>query len=476
MAEENGKLEQFGALFEGKSRRIRSGFEMGEKVRGTVVAIDSNSIFVDFGARSEGILDRFDFEDEEGNLTLNEGDEVEAYFLGSENGEMRFARQLGGDSADPSLWDAFQAGIPVEGMVESERTGGYEVKVGSARGFCPYSQIDIHKMPAGAYIGQRFRFRIMEYDEFGGNLVLSRRELLSAEREEQKAELRERLEPGAVIEGRVTKLMPFGAFVDIGGTDGLIPISELAWGRTENVEDVVKVGDRVKVMVRDVDWERDRISLSLRQAQGNPWNDIGNRYVTGQHLNGRVTKLMPFGAFVELEPGIDGLVHISKLGGGRRIRHPKEVVSEGVELRVTVENIDPERQRISLSLEDSGTAARAAGGEGEEVAVGAILTGVVEGIKEFGVFVGLPDGRTGLLHVSELDVQGRDRAGALARKYPAGMELAVAVTGIKGDRISLTLPEKWQKQSEDVDMSQFMADSKQKDLGSLGDALDRLNL
>jgi small subunit ribosomal protein S1 len=360
----NKPANNSGTSFEHHMNRLRTDFEVGEKVRGMVVAIDRSAIFVDIGARSEGIVDRAEFEDADGNLTVEEGQEVEAYYLGTENGEVRLATRFSADSGDAGLYDAFEAGIPVEGRVESERTGGYEVKVGNETGFCPYSQIDMYRQEPTVYLGQKLLFKIIEYDEHGRNLVLSRRELLAEEKERQKQELQERLQVGDVVDGEVTKLMPFGAFVNLGGVEGLIPISELAWSRTDNPEDVVRSGEAVKVLVKDIDWERERISLSLRQAQGDPWMNITQRLIVGQQCQGRVTKLMPFGAFVELEPGVEGLVHISKLGAKRRVNHPKEVVNEGDVVGVTVERIDTEQRRISLTMEDQADAAARA----EEVA------------------------------------------------------------------------------------------------------------
>ncbi len=480
MPNETNAKSDFGAFLEQQAGSLRSEFEVGEKLTGTVTAVDRKTVFVDVNARSEGVLDRGELEDENGELTVEPGQQIEVYFMGGEDeDELRLTTRVTGDTADAALWDAYQGKIPVEGRVEKERTGGFEVKVGDASGFCPYSQIDIFRQDAAGYIGERFRFLIIEYDEHGKNLVLSRRQFLEREREAQKGALRERLEVGDLIEGKVTKLMPFGAFVDIGGTEGLIPMRELAWGRTESAEDVVRAGDKVSVKVLEIDWDQERFTLSLRSAQGDPWEEVPSKYVAGARRQGRVTKLMPFGAFVELEPGVEGLIHISKFGTGRRISHPKEVVEEGALVEVSIENIDMERRRISLSMEDTGgieSAIPVPDDDDVNIQAGQQLQGIVDGIQEFGIFVRLSKNKTGLLHISQLDVQGRDKAGMLRNMYPEGTEIDVIVQNINGDRISLTTPERYQAGQEQEDVSDYIDETPDEKLGSLGDALDGLNL
>lgn len=334
---------------------LKQNLTPGEKVQGTVCFMDSKVVYLDFGARSEGMIDREELRDEDGNLTVSEGDTLEAFFSGGDEDEIWLTTKLQGKADDSTLLNAYHAGLPVEGKVTEEISGGFAVDIGGFRGFCPYSQIALTRQEPTAMIGEKFLFNIIEYQERGRNIVVSRRQLLEKERERQREELRERLQEGDVVEGTVTKTKDFGAFVDIGGIEGLIPISELAWKRTEKTEDVVEDGEVVKVLIREIDWENDRVSLSLRQAQGDPWLNIDKRYAVGQKMKGTVTKLMPFGVFVELEPGVDGLVHISKLGQGKYIKHPKEVVKEGDELEVVVENIEPDERRIGLGMPGSGS-------------------------------------------------------------------------------------------------------------------------
>jgi len=480
---DSGNSTGFGSILDGQMRGLRNSFEMGEKVTGVITAVDRTTLFVDVNARSEAIVDRSDFAGKDGELSVQPGDSIEVYYLGGDEDEMRFGRSLTSDMHDGAIWEAYQAGAPVEGKVNSERTGGYEVQVGSQTGFCPYSQIDLFRQDAGVFIGNKFRFKVIEYDEWGNNLVLSRRQLLEEERATQKAQLQEELSVGDVVDGTVTKLMPFGAFVDIGGTEGLVPMRELAWDRTESAEDVVTAGQSVKVMIREIDWERDRISLSLRYAAGDPWEQVAERYTVGARCDGIVTKLMPFGAFVQLEPGIEGLVHISKLGAGRRIGHPKEVVGEGDAVEVSIEGIDAEQRRISLSMESTygvaeGTSAEThETPEGSELTAGTKINGTVDGIRDFGVFVGLGGGRTGLLHVSQLDVPDTgNRMRALTRRFQEGNPIEVVVQSLQGDRISLTTVEKWEEQAESANLGSFMTDSGSGGFGSLGDALGNLKL
>lgn len=469
---------QFDNVLEKQLNRLRTGFEPGEKVSGVVTAIDPNGVFVDVGARCEGIIDRNELEDKDGNLTVAVGDAVEAYYIEGGEDELQLTTRVTGGADTEILYNAAQAGIPVEGRVESEINGGFEVNVSGHRGFCPYSQIDIYRQEAGLFFGQTLLFDILEFDEHQGNLVLSRRQLLEREREKKKEQLKANLTENEVVDGTVTKLMPFGAFVNLGGVDGLIPISELAWGHTEKPEDVVSVSENVQVLVRSIDWDSERISLSLRHAQGDPWRNL--TYHVGEKVQGKVVRLMPFGAFVELQPGVDGLVHISKLGAGRRVNHPKEVVAEGDKVEVTIEKIDLDERRIGLSMEDTqgaDDADMAALGDPADVQAGAIVNGRVDGIKDFGVFIELPDGRTGLLHVSEIDLgTTRDQEGALKNKFALGSVLQVAIKKIEGNRVSLTLasaaPDSAKVGSDDH--RSYMNQSAGENLGSLGDALDGL--
>lgn len=473
MADEKADFGEMLARFEAQQgSRTKTRIEVGKKVSGKVTAVDAKTVFVDVQAPTDALMDRVEFEDDTGVAQIKVGDVVEAMCVRAEDGEIRLSRRLNAAASDASLQEAFEGRVPVEGRVTAEIKGGYEVSVGNTRGFCPYSQMDLSRQEATAYIGQKFLFEIREYRENGRQFVLNRRNLLQAEEKKRLAELQETLKIGDVLTGTVKKIMPFGVFVDIGGIDGMIPLGELAWKRGVKAEDVVSAGMSVTVMVRDLDWERQRISLSLRSTQGDPWADIEARYVTGVTCSGVVTQLMPFGAFVELEPGIEGLIPISKLGGGRRIMTPGEVVKVGEAVEVTIESIDLERRRLSLTL--SGQIGKTATGEpARPAAEGATLTGVVEGVREFGVFIRLPDGKTGLLHVSQMElVDGPNRIRMMTNQYPIGKTVEVIIREVDGERISLTLPSTLQKEKDEetADLTQFRNTAPQ--LGTLGGIVD----
>jgi len=486
---QDSKNSDFGAIFAAYEAKVRTQFQIGDRLRGTVTHIDRNSIFVDVGSRSDAILDRTELQDAEGKVPVKVGDALEAFCIGTGDDTIRLTTRMNGSVADASLLEAYEAGIPVEGRVGLERKGGYEVEVAGQKGFCPYSQMDLFRREPATYIGEKFTFLITEYDSDGGNLVLSRRRCLEKEQEAQRQKLRETLVEGALVEGTVTRLMPFGAFVDLGaGVEGLVHVSELGWGRGLKPEEVLTAGQKVTVSVQKLDWENNRLSLSLRQTQESPWSRLegGSDYVVGRRCEGVVTKLMPFGAFVELEPGLEGLVHISRLGAGRRIGHPSEVLQEGQTVEVTIVSIEPERQRLSLSMEDRRAAAvddepeaaaAAASADGQPaIRAGARLTGTVESHRDFGVFVNLAEGQTGLLHISQVEVERTGNPGkALYRRFPPNSSLEVVVLSVEGRRISLTLPETLEREAERQQVSD-VTDQGGASLGNLGDVFGGLRL
>lgn len=326
--------------------------EPGQKIEATILQIGEEWMFLDVGQKGEGVLDVKELLDDEGNLTVSEGDKVSAYFLSRQGGELRFTTRLGGGaSGTAQLEEAWRSRIPVDGQVEKEIKGGYEVRLpGSVRAFCPFSQLGLRRLdnPEEA-IGQSLPFRITQFEERGRNIVVSHRDILEEERREKREALRETLKEGMVVHGTVTSIRDFGAFVDIGGIDGLLPISEISYGRVEKVEDLLQVGQELDVAVKRIDWEEGKFSFSLRDTLANPWSKVGTTYRQGTRLTGKVSRLTNFGAFVTLEEGVDGLVHISKLGQGKRIRHPQDVLKVGQELAVVIESIDLEAQRISLA-------------------------------------------------------------------------------------------------------------------------------
>lgn len=345
--------ETFADLFQDKPVS-RKNLHPGDRVEATVAGISGENVFLDAGGKSEGVLAAAELRNEAGELTVAVGDRIKVFFLAARGGEMVFTTRLGsGQASSRELEEAFQSGIPVEGKVTGEVKGGFSVSTAGQRGFCPYSQMDIRKVENPEdYLEKSFAFKVIEFGNQGRNIILSARAVQEEQRQQEREQLKERLAEGMQVSGTVTSIRDFGAFVDIGGIDGLIPLSELAWGQTERVDDVLSRGQQVSVVIKRLDWEKERISLSLKETTENPWDQVVTRYPVGSLHQGRVSRLAAFGAFVTLEPGIDGLVHISKIGAGRRIHHPREVLETGQELTVKVESIDTDQKRISLAPED----------------------------------------------------------------------------------------------------------------------------
>jgi small subunit ribosomal protein S1 len=348
--------KSFAELFE-QSFKKPSRLEPGQKVDAVIVKITDEWIFLDLGDKSEGCLDRKELLDADGNLTVAEGDRVSAYFLSSESNERIFTTKVsGGAAGNQYLEDAFHSRIPVEGVADKEIKGGYEIKIaGSVRGFCPFSQMGLRRSDnTQEIIGKKLLFKITEYRDSGRSLVLSNRKVLEEERELIREELKKTLQKDMVVKGTVISLRPFGAFVDLGGIEGLLPISEVGWSRIDDLSSVLSPGQEVQVKVMDLDWEKNRISVSLKAALPDPWLQLRARFPEESCHTGIVAHLAPFGAFVTLAPGIDGLIHISQLGQGKRINHPREVLAEGQAIEVRVIKIDMESKRLSLALASSG--------------------------------------------------------------------------------------------------------------------------
>jgi small subunit ribosomal protein S1 len=357
--EEEAGGESFAELFAQSSKKS-NWLEPGQKVSARVLKVSAEWIFIDTGQKGEGVVDRKEFVDLDGNVTVSEGDTVAAYFISSSHGEMRFTTRIGGGaSANSQLEEAWQTGVPVEGVVEKEIKGGYEIRLGgSTRAFCPFSQIALRRVEnPESLIGSRLTFRITDYGEKGRNIVVSRRSLLEEEQRRIKEDAHASVSVGMTVSGRVTSLQDYGAFVDIGGLEGLLPVSEIAWNRVKDIHDVLSVGQQVQVVVKAIDREKERISLSIKDTLADPWDQVIQQFPEGSFQSGTVSRLATFGAFVTLNSGVDGLIHISKLGGGKRINHPRDVMKEGEAVEVRIENIDRAERRISLALAGPARAA-----------------------------------------------------------------------------------------------------------------------
>jgi small subunit ribosomal protein S1 len=461
--------EDFASLFEASERSQDMRIQRDTKVEGTIVSIGEEWVFVDIGAKSEGTIAREELLDDKGEFQAKIGDPVTAYVVSTREGEILISRKMTAAASDDAIRGAHRSGVPVEGLVTEERKGGYSVTVLGKQAFCPYSQMDLRSAGVPSdYIGKRFTFRIAEFSERGRNLVLSRREILEEERLKRVAQLKKALKAGDEVQGTVQKLAQFGAFVDIGGIEGLIPMSELAWYRVGEAADVLRQGESVTVRILDLDWDNNRISLSLKQTLEDPWTSVSQRYAEETVLTGTVTKLMNFGAFVQLEPGVEGLIHISNLGMGRRINHPKEAVSEGEQVQIRVITVDQAARRIGLELMYQGSEGE--GSSQPELKEGDVVTGTVDSIKDYGVFVSLPGGKSGLLHVSEI---GDKKTGDLRSRFQVGSSLEVQILGVDSENKKISLSTKsLSRSAEQSQFKEFVTDKGgAKSLGTLGDLL-----
>ena len=359
--------DDFAAMLDASEKTARrERVRVGEVVRGRVIAVGATSAFVAVGGKAEGAIDVNEFRDPDtGEVRLAEGDEIEATVVddGTRSGSIVLKRVAGrGGHLPGELEQAFVNGIPVEGVVTGENKGGFDVQLGSVRAFCPGSQIDRRRAEGAQYVGQRLRFRITKLDPRGRNVVVSRRQLLEDEAAVQAAATLATLREGAIVGGTVTSLRDFGAFVDLGGIEGLIHVSELGHARVTNPADVLAVGQRVEAQVVKLapasGGKPGRVGLSLRALAPDPWSRVRERYPVGTTVRGVVRRLEQFGAFVELEPGIDGLVHVSRIVLDRRIAHPRQAVSIGDDVEVTVVEVDPAKRRIGLSMVESAKRAK----------------------------------------------------------------------------------------------------------------------
>lgn len=326
---------------------------VGQRLSGRIRTIDESSVFVDYGGRSEAVVDIQELRDEHGEVSCQVGDNIEAFVASVEN-EVRLtlSRRTGNVQI---LRQAYESGIPVDGRVTGFNSGGLVVNLGGRRAFCPVSQIDTgYSKDLASYAGQTLTFKIVEFRGRGRNIVLSRRAHLEAEAARRADELREKLSEGAEVTGSVTRLERFGAFVDLGGVEGLVHISEIAHNRVGHPKDVLRSGDEVNVKIlelKDLGGDRERISLSLKALQPDPWDGAIDKFREGEVISGKVVSIQQFGAFVEVLPGVEGLVHVSQLARSR-VARPADAVSVGQEVRARIRKIDRERKRISLSIRD----------------------------------------------------------------------------------------------------------------------------
>ena len=398
--------ESFADLFEAYDNNMNDEIRVGDKIRGEIISIGRDSVFVDTGTRIDGVVEKGELLDEEGELSCKMGDVLELYAISVRGVEIRLSKAVAGGGGFELLQDAYEGAIPVEGKVNALNKGGFDVLLGQKRAFCPISQMDIRYVEKPEdYVGESFEFLITDFEEDGRNIVLSRRKLLSKAVEKAREGFYEDLVVGNELVGRVTKLMPFGAFVElIPGVEGLIHISELGWSRVEDPSDVLSVGDSVTVkvigMAPSEKSDQMKISLSVKQTIDDPWDTVTERFKEGDVAEGKVTRCAQFGAFVEIEPGIEGLVHISEMSYRKRILKSEDVVAPGDIIQVTIKEIDKSRKRISLSMRDVEGDPWAV--VGQKFQAGQAVEGVVEKHEKFGIFVSLEPGISALLPKSRI--------------------------------------------------------------------------
>jgi small subunit ribosomal protein S1 len=430
--------EDFATMFEASLKAKR--FEKGQTIEGTIVAIRPEVAFIDVGGKGEATIEVAELKDADGNLEVAVGDRVHAMVISTAGG-LTLSRKLARSAAtDRQLEDAFRSGLPVEGKVERDVKGGYEVRIARQRAFCPMSQIDTLRTEPAAHIGRVYEFRIVEFGEGGRKFVVSRRALIEERQREGAAEVRKAIVAGAVLTGRVTSVREFGAFVDLGaGVQGLLHVSEMGWSRVSDPAQFFKPGDEITVKVLRVDEDKQKISLGLKQLTADPWSRVGEAYAVGQVRSGRVTRVADFGAFVELEPGVEGLAHASTFAPTGRADGWTRTVAPGTTADFEVLSIDLEKKRIGVALvpEGSARATSPSSGGGGGIAPGARVNGKIERIEKFGVFVFLSPGRTGLIPNSETGVA---KESDIARTFPIGGDIEVVVLEVdpSGRRIRLS--------------------------------------
>ena len=430
--------EDFAAMFEASVQAKR--FENGQTLEGTIVAIGPEVAFVDVGGKGEAMIEIDELKDAGGDLEVAVGDRIQAMVVSTAGGLTLSRKLVRGAATARQLEDAFRTGLPVEGKVERAVKGGYEVRIARQRAFCPISQIDTLRTDPTAHEGQVYEFRIIEYKEGGRNIVVSRRALLEEQQRASAAGIRRSIVAGAVMTGRVTSVREFGAFVDLGaGVQGLLHVSEMGWSRVSDPSQVVKPGEEITVTVLRVDEDRQKISLGLKQLTADPWSRVHATYEIGQVRTGRVTRLAEFGAFVELEPGVEGLAHASTFAPTGRSEGWSTLVPLEMTGAFEILSIDLEKKRIGVALVPEGsTRAGGMAPSQPEIVPGARLTGKVERHEKFGVFVFLAPGRTGLIPLSETGVA---READVSGAFPVGADVEVLVLDVDppGRRIRLSV-------------------------------------
>jgi small subunit ribosomal protein S1 len=401
--ENNAKEESFAALFEESLKH--ENVKEGDIVKGKVIHVGKDHVVVDIGYKSEGTIPLYEFTQADGGVGIKEGDEIDV-FLESREDENGLC-VLSKEKADRlKVWDEISGACErdelIEGTISARVKGGLSVTIrGGVKAFLPGSQVDLRPVRnLDAFIGKSHRFKVIKFNKKRGNIVLSRRVLLEKERAELKGMTLEKLKEGQIVEGIVKNLTEYGAFIDLGGIDGLLHITDMSWGRVTHPSELFQVGDHVRVKVLKFNVETERVSLGLKQISEDPWTHAQEKYPPGTVVRGKVVSLKDYGAFIELEEGIEGLVHISEMSWTRRVKHPSKVVAVGDTVEAVVLDIDPRQNRISLGikqLEPNPFASLK-----EKYPPGTVVRGKVVSLKDYGAFIELEEGIEGLVHISEM--------------------------------------------------------------------------
>jgi len=429
-----GAGESFAELFGSNEQAIKE----GEIARGKVLSIDADFVQIDIGFKSEGMIATWEFMTEEGELLISVGDEVEVLVeeVESDDGELVLSKEK---AERLKVWDeisnAYDNEEAVEGTIVARVKGGLSVDIG-VKAFLPGSQVDLRPVRnLEALLGEKASFKIIKFNKRRGNIVLSRRALLETERKKMRETTLMTLAEGQILDGVIKNLTDYGAFIDLGGIDGLLHITDMSWGRISHPSELFQVGDEIKVKVLKFDQEAERVSLGLKQIQPDPWIDAGMRYPIGMRIQGKVVSLTDYGAFVELEPGIEGLVHVSEMSWTKRVKHPSKVVTIADQVEAVVLDVDERDRKISLGMkqieENPWTVIE------ERYPVGTEVSGLVRNITNFGIFVGLEEGIDGLVHVS--DISWTEQVKHPSERFEKGDEVKAIVLKIDKDNEKFSL-------------------------------------
>jgi small subunit ribosomal protein S1 len=401
---EQTSTESFAALFEASLAEGDLGRE-GEIVSGIVVQVGRDSVVVDIGGKSEGVIPKSEFAGTGGEITVKEGDKVDVFIESRENDDGLVT--LSKEKADKmKVWDEISSACErdelIEGTISQRVKGGLSVTIrGGVKAFLPGSQVDLRPIRnLDKLIGQTYQFKVIKFNKKRGNIVLSRRVLLEKERDEMKAKTLETLQEGMTVKGTIKNITEYGAFVDLGGIDGLLHITDMSWGRVNHPSEVFQVGDEVQVKVLKYNAETERVSLGLKQTQEDPWNHAEEAYPPGKKVRGKVMSITDYGAFIELEPGVEGLIHVSEMSWTKKVKHPSKLVEPGQEIECQVLEVDAKAKRISLGLKqlepDPWSVFT------EKYRPGDKIAGKVRSLTDYGVFVGIEEGVDGMVHKSDL--------------------------------------------------------------------------